>query len=814
MAVWISFPAFCKPNDLRIVKLLDYGWRFINKEVAGGEKPGLITSDWQTVEVPHDWAIAGPFNEENDAQIIQVMENGKQVMKKRLGSTGGLPHVGIGWYRRMLDVPSTWKGKTVSIEFDGAMSHAQVYLNGHYIGEWPYGYASFGFDLTDKIIFGKENLLAVRLENKPQSSRWYPGAGIYRNVRLVVTSPVHVKQWGTYLITPDIEQGKGTVNIETSLEGFQSVSQNIKLTTNVYNSNNKVVATVINLVEGNKIMQKLLVDRPQLWSVANPYQYRAESVVSINGKPVDRYETMFGFRYFKFTSNDGFSLNGEKMKLNGVCMHHDLGAIGAAINVSALKRQLTILKEMGCNAIRTSHNPPASELLELTDIMGFLVFNEAFDEWKIGKCTNGYNTLWDKWAEKDLVAFIHRDRNHPSVIAWSIGNEIKEQKQEDGASYCKFLVDICHHEDPTRPVTGGFQNREESIKNGMASVLDVVGWNYHPLQYQNIHKRFPAWAMIGSETSSALSSRGEYFFPAEFNVLNTKERKPYQCSSYDLDIRDPYYNSPPDLELAHQDSCPFIAGQFVWTGFDYLGEPSPFDNMWPSRSSYFGIVDLAGIPKDRYYMYQSQWSNKDVLHLLPHWNWEGMEGKPIPVHCYTSYQKAELFVNGKSMGIREKDPDHLYSKYRLIWNDVPYEPGELKVVALDSNSRPIKEIIIKTAGKPASIVLTPDRMSVSNSEKELAFVTVSIVDKNGVLCPRANNKITFSVTGAGKLRAADNGDPTCLESFIDPVRSAFNGKCLAIIQSVVNKGEIKLVAQSQGLESAEQVIKVVKKLIN
>ena len=788
----------------RIIQILDTNWKFINEEVVHGEQPELNTNSWQTVDVPHDWAIYGQFSEEIDLQVVKVVEDGERVAKRRSGRTGGLPHIGIGWYRKSLEIPVSWKGKRIFAEFDGAMSHAQVYLNGKFIGEWPYGYASFGFELTEKINIGGKNVLAVRLENKANSSRWYPGAGLYRNVRLIATNQVWVKQWGTYLTTPDIEKGKGNVKIETSIEGFKEGSNNVRLTTNIYNSANQLVTTVSNSVSGRQTIQQLVVAKPHLWSISDPYLYKAESVVEVDGRLTDRYETVFGFRFYKFTSNEGFFLNGKSMKLNGVCMHHDLGALGAAVNVSAIKRQLAMLQEMGCNAVRTSHNPPAPEMLQLCDEMGFLVIDEAFDEWKNAKCENGYNTLWDKWAEKDMVAFIHRDRNHPSVIMWSVGNEIREQSIKGGDAYCKFLVDICKREDPSRPTTAGFNKWTDAIDNGLAKLVDVQGWNYKPQFYKYIHEKFPTWSMYGSETASTVSSRGEYFFPAVAKVL--KERVPYHGSSYDMEY--PGWATSPDAEFAYQDSCSFMAGEFMWTGFDYLGEPSPFNDVWPSRSSYFGIIDLAGIPKDRYYIYQSKWSDKEVLHLLPHWNWEGMEGKNVPVHCYTSYKKAELFVNGKSMGIRTKKEAPLYEKYRLVWNEVPYQAGELKVVALDKNNKPVKEAVVRTAGKPVRIVLNADRNAVSNSGKELAFVTATVVDEKGVVCPRANNKIRFSVAGSGKLKAADNGDPTCLESFVDPERSAFNGKCVAIVQSAAPKGEMKLIASSPNLGKSEIVIQV------
>lgn len=794
-----------KSESLRTVLLLDKGWKFLNSEVSGGERQVLDTKAWQDIEIPHDWAIGGPFDEMNDVQLVKVIEDGESVASKRSGRTGGLPHVGIGWYRKTLNIPQNWKGKRIFVEFDGAMSHAKVFLNGTFIGEWPYGYASFGFDLTGKINFGNENLLAVRLENKPNSSRWYPGAGIYRNVRLVVTNPVHVKQWGTYITTPDLEAGNSTVKIITNLEGVPTGDKNIRLTTNILNSKNQVVGTVTTDALSTTVQQVQVKD-PVLWSVTNPYLYKAESIVTVNGKKTDKYETPFGFRYFKFTTDNGFFLNGKHMKLQGVCIHHDLGALGAAVNVSAIKQRLDMLKDMGCNAIRTSHNPPAPELLDLCDQMGFVVIDEAFDEWKNGKTENGYGTLWDKWAEKDLTALIHRDRNHPCIILWSVGNEIREQGIPDGSKYCQFLVDICRKEDPTRPTTAAFNNWDQAIKNGLAGVVDIPAWNYKPQKYGYIHENHPGWAMYASETASTVSSRGEYFFPATPKVL--KKREPYQASSYDIEY--PSWATSPDTEFAAQDTFTFMGGEFVWTGFDYLGEPTPFNDVWPSRSSYFGIIDLAGLPKDRFYLYQSKWSDKKVLHLLPHWNWEGMEGMPVPVHCYTNYNRAELFVNGISMGIREKNNANLYSKYRLVWDQVPYQPGELKVNALDKDNKILATEIIRTAGIPAKIILSSNEKSVSTAGKELVFVTATIVDNNGIPCPKANDRISFSVQGSGKFQAADNGDATCLESFADPVRSAFNGKCVAIFRPVSGSGEMTIIASSPELREAVIKVKVLK----
>lgn len=785
----------------RTTLLLDKDWKFINEEVSGAEEPATNTSGWETVSVPHDWAISGEFDKSIDVQETIVIEDGERKPRRRVGRTGALPHIGVGWYRKSLDIPVSYKNKRVHLEFDGAMSHAKVYLNGQFIGEWPYGYASFGFDITDAVDFGGENILAVRLENKPYSSRWYPGAGIYRDVRMVVTNPVFVKQWGTYVTTPEIQNGKGTVHHSTTLVNTSGKEKEVSVETEIFDANGTSVAIIsdeVTLQEEITFDQHLEVASPRLWSVETPILYAAVTKIYEDGKEVDAYKTPFGFRYFEFTNNDGFFLNGKRVQLKGVCLHHDLGPLGAAFNVSSLRHRLTLLQEMGCNAIRTSHNPMAPEMLDLADEMGFLVINEAFDEWKYPKTENGYNKLWDEWAEKDMVAFIHRDRNHPSVIAWSIGNEIREQNIDGGAKYCQFLVDICHREDPTRPTTAGFNKWQAAIENGFADIVDVVGWNYKPQHYNFIHGKFPDWKMYGSETASTVSSRGEYFFPAVERVHYTRE--PYHSNSFDMEF--PRWATSPDREFAAQDSFRFIAGEFVWTGIDYLGEPTPFNEEWPSRSSYFGIIDLCGIPKDRFYLYQSKWTDKEVLHLLPHWNWE--PGQKVSAHCYTSFDKGELFLNGKSLGVREKDPSSLYTTYRLVWDDITYEPGELKVVALDENNQPVKETVVKTAGEPAKIVLEADRTVIAADGKELAFVTVSVVDKDGILCPTADHLIDFSVTGEGIVKAVGNGDPTSLESFVESKRKAFNGKCMVLIQSSQEEGEIFLNATSKGL-SGEKI---------
>ena len=791
-----------RDNTQRIIIPLSKGWKFNKQDIDKDTLLPKTDTAWKTVTVPHDWAISGQFDPENDVIVHVSEENGEKKVTKWPGITGALPHVGKAWYLKNIEVPDSLKEKNIYVEFDGVMSRAQIYLNEEFVGEWPYGYASFHFNLTDFVKFGEENTLAVYVNNMPNSSRWYPGAGIYRNVRLVVTNKVYIPAWGTYVTTPDIQNGNGMVKINTRIVNSLDREINASLISNVVDEDGKVVAESIidqKLSPGeNQVTQKIKVLSPELWSPDQPVIYNMFTQVEMDGKLVDEYQTPFGFRYFKFDADHGFSLNGNLTKLKGVCLHHDLGPLGAAVNISAMRRQLDMLKEMGCNAIRTSHNPPSPELLYLADTLGFIVIDEVFDEWREGKIKNGYSTLFDQWAEKDLKALIHRDRNHPSIIMWSIGNEVIEQESAEGAEICRFLTEICHREDPTRPVTAGFNQLQAAIDNGLAEIVDVPGWNYKPQYYHEIHKEHPEWKMYGSETASTVSSRGEYFFPAQ--ECNHCIRESLHCSSYDLDF--PSWANTPDVEFAAQDDNPFMGGEFVWTGFDYLGEPTPYLEKWPARSSYFGIIDLAGIPKDRYYLYQSKWSNKDVLHILPHWNWEGKEGEIIPVHCYTSFDSAELFLNGKSKGIRRKDPEKLYERYRLIWENITYEPGELKVVSYGANGEVKMEDKVITAGSPAKIALKPDHDYVNFEENELAFVTVQILDNNEVLCPKADKKIDFSVEGAGKLKAIANGDPTSLDPFVDSSHTTFNGKCVVVLQPTSSPGKMILKANAEGLEKA------------
>jgi len=791
-------------SPVREVTLLEKDWSFIRRDVANGEAPLLKLTGWEEVRVPHDWAITEEFDLNIDVQTIRVIEDGERKAKLRTGRTGALPWIGVGWYRKVLPVDASDFGKRLFIEFDGAMSNAKVYLNGVFIGEWPYGYTSFSFEITDQINYEGDNILAVRLENRPESSRWYPGAGLYRNVRLVKTAPVRIAHWGTYITTPEITTKKAVLSIETEVDLLLDTPAELKLITEIFNPDGEKAGSVTSIRKSHEDLtfsQTVHIKKPQLWDIVNPLRYHAKSSLYQEGRLIDTYSTEFGIRSMTFDKDHGFFLNGEHVKLQGVCLHHDLGPLGAAVNHRATERQLELIKEMGSNSIRTAHNPSSPELLRICDSLGLLVIVEAFDEWKRAKNINGYGIHFEQWAEKDLTAMIRRDRNHPSVMMWSIGNEIREQARPDGFEVAQYLNDICHRIDPTRPVTAGFNDHVRAIKNGLADVVDVVGFNYKPYDYVNQHKEHPDRIIYGSETASTVSSRGVYKFPAV--ETSGAWHHDYQASSYDLDY--PGRTTTPDTEFEQQDDCDFILGEYVWTGFDYLGEPTPYNPGTPARSSYFGIVDLAGLKKDRFYLYQSKWSDEPVLHLLPHWNWQDRLGQNVPVFCYTNYPKAELFVNGVSAGIRQKDTSEKYARYRMMWNDVVYEPGELKVVAYNENDEVQAEQIIKTAGTPYSMKLSADREEIRSGGHDLSFVTIEIVDKDGNLCPRADNLLFFNVSGAGKLKAVCNGSPIDHSSFSSNYMRAFSGKIVAIIESGEEPGEIALKVTG-GLLRAETLI--------
>ena len=711
------------------------------------------------------------------------------------GRTGALPYIGVGWYRTTFTVP---QGRRALLVFDGAMSRPCVYVNGREAGRWAYGYTPFYIDVTPYLTDG-ENHLAVRLENLPESSRWYPGAGLYRPVRLVITGDVSVRMWGTRVTTPVVTAENALVQVDAEIENADG--HDLDISTVIYDATGNPVARseAQELFFDGTTTARLTITSPRLWSPESPELYTAVVSISEYGELLDEYTTRFGVRTIEYLPEKGFLLNGVPRKFKGVCLHHDLGPLGAAVNKAALRRQLLIMKEMGCDAIRTAHNIPAPWQMELCDEIGLMVMAESFDEWAIAKCKNGYNLFFDEWAEKDLVNLIRCHRNHPSIVMWSIGNEVNEQSRTGGGKVAKFLQDICHREDPTRPVTVGMDRPDHAMKNQFAAVLDIPGLNYRLHRYVDSYKQMPQRMILGSETASTISSRGVYKFPVE--PTKGAMYDDAQCSSYDLDACS--WSNLPDDDWAFQDDKPWVIGEFVWTGFDYLGEPTPYDDIWPSRSSYFGICDLAGLPKDRYYLYRSRWNTQSpTLHLLPHWNWEGREGEVTPVYCYTSYPSAELFVNGKSQGRRTKDPSQPYDRYRLRWNDVVYEPGVVKVVAYDEKGRAVAEKEMRTAGRPHHLTLMPDRTELMANGKDLAFVTVQAVDEAGNPCPLADNALTFEVTGAGSYRAACNGDATSTELFHLPTMKLFNGQLVVIVRTQEQPGDITLTVSGKGLEPA------------
>jgi beta-galactosidase len=689
------------------------------------------------------------------------------------------------------------------------MSRSTVYCNGEKVGGWLYGYTSFALDITSQIRPGETNIIAVHVNNMEKTSRWYPGAGIYRNVRLVELSPTHIDHWGVSITTPTLTDAEGVATIKTTVTS-SGTKQAVTLKTTVIDPEGEEVATTESthdVDDTSTFEHNLEIRSPHRWSLEDPAQYKAVSEVIVNGKTVDRLETRFGFRTLRFDDRHGFFLNDQPVKMKGVCMHHDLGPLGAAVNREALRRQLTLLKEMGCNAIRTSHNPPDPQLPELASEMGILIIDEIHDEWKYPGMENGPHNYWDEWAKKDMRALVRRDRNEPSVIMWSIGNEICEQGKPDGGEIAQILIDVCKEEDPTRPTTAGL-NGAVGETNTVASRLDIPGWNYKPQLYGRAHVLYPGKPMYGSETASTVSSRGEYYFPA-VDEIHLK-RDTLQVNSYDLSY--PGWATSPDIEFHAQDTCPFIMGEFVWTGFDYLGEPTPYTEEWPSRSSYFGILDLGGLPKDRFYLYQSQWSDKPALHLLPHWTWPGHEGKPVPVHCYTSFNRVELFLNGKSMGKKSHYYQHkvLESNYRFVWNDVPYEPGELKVVAYNREGV-AGEYSVFTAGEPNTLELVSDRPTIRPDGDDMAFVTVKVVDKNGVLCPRADHSISYEIEGPAEIVGLCNGDATSVESFKGTQMKVFNGMAVVYLRSVDGEnGEITLKAKAEGLSATAVTLQTVK----
>lgn len=793
---------FCLALNLHAQRseyLLEKGWKFTKGEVSNAEMPAFNDAKWETVDIPHDWAIFGPFDKNNDLQNVAVTQNFETQASLKTGRTGGLPYVGIGWYRTTFH---STPGKQTTLIFDGAMSEARVFVNGKEACFWPCGYNSFYCDVTSLVNEdGKNNTLAVRLENRPQSSRWYPGAGLYRNVHVVTTEKIHVPVWGTQITTPYVKDEYASVCLRTTI--LNAGKTELTVVTDIMDADGQVVSTKTNkgvINHGQPFTQNFIVERPKLWSPETPVLYKAVSKIYSGDTLLDTYSTRFGIRTIEYIADKGFYLNGKRRKFQGVCNHHDLGPLGAAINVAALRHQLTLLKEMGCDAIRTSHNMPAPELVELCDEMGFMMMLEPFDEWDIAKCDNGYHRFFNEWAEKDMVNMLRQYRNNPCVVMWSIGNEVPTQWSPEGYKVAKFLQDICHREDPTRPVTCGMDQVKSVLANGFAAMLDIPGLNYRAHLYDEAYERLPQNIILGSETSSTVSSRGVYKFPVERKAGAMYDD--HQSSSYDLEYCN--WSNIPDIDFARAEDHEWTIGQFVWTGFDYLGEPSPYDtNAWPNHSSMFGIIDLASIPKDRYYLYRSVWNKEaETLHILPHWNWEGRKGEKTPVFVYTNYPSAELFINGKSYGRQTKHKNGtVENRYRLMWHDAVYQPGEVRVVAYDEQGNPVAEKTVRTAGKPHHIELVTDRSSLQADGKDLAYVTLRIVDKDGNLCPNDGRLVSFKVKGAGKYRASANGDPTCLDLFHKPEMHAFGGMLTVIVQSGEKTGEIELQATAKGIKT-------------
>ena len=777
----------------RKVITLKENWKFQKGTIENAQNITFDDAKWQKVSVPHDWAIYGPFDKEIDKQNVAITQNGENIPTEKTGRTGSLPHIGTAWYRNEFNLSAVETSKKIMLLFEGAMSEPEVFINGKKVGEWKYGYSYFYFDISENIIEGK-NTIAVKLTNKEFASRWYPGAGLYRNVRIIIKNQESIAQWGTFITTPFVTDSLAKINIKTTINSNKGFVK-----TTIFDAEGKALTSQeSSTVFGHEFEQNIPLENPTLWSPENPYLYTAKTEYLVNNKLSDEITTRFGVRKIEFTREKGFLLNGEITKFKGVCLHHDLGPLGTAINKAALKRQMIILKDMGVNAIRSSHNMPSFEQLELADEMGFLFLAESFDEWKKPKVENGYNRFFDEYAEKDIVNLVQATRNHPSIVMWSSGNEVPDQWGTEGVKRAKWLQDIFHREDPTRPVTVGMDQVKAVMESGFGAIMDIPGLNYRVHLYEEAYEKFPQGFILGSETASTVSSRGIYKFPVEKGSM--KQYDDFQSSSYDLEYCS--WSNLPEDDFMLQDDNPWVIGEFVWTGFDYLGEPTPYDEKWPSRSSYFGMIDLAGIPKDRYFLYRSRWNTKaETLHILPHWNWEGRQGEKTPVFVYTNYESAELFVNGKSQGIQNKIKNgNPQERYRLLWNDVIYESGIVKVVAFDKNGKAVAEKEVKTAGKPHKIVLEADRKTIKSNGEDLSFVTVSVVDKNGIPCPTATNQLQFEVTGEGTFRAACNGDATSLELFHLPTMKLFSGKLVVLVKSTKEVGKMELKVSGKGLK--------------
>jgi beta-galactosidase len=790
LAVAILFTTITFGQGLTIADF-DSNWHFHLGDVKGAELTGFNDANWRNLSLPHDWSIEGKFSKDNPAT-----------------PEGGALPGGIGWYRKTFIEPASAKNKLVYIDFDGVYQKSTVWVNGHKLGFRPNGYISFRYELTPYLHFGAKNTIVVKVDNSVQpNSRWYSGSGIYRNVWLVTTAKAAVDHWGTYVTTPQVNAQSATVDFKVKVKNFEG-GLPVTIKNTIYDTAGKPVAESAYIVPQGSLKdtviesgQQLIVKSPVLWSVDHPYLYHVSTKVFVNNTLTDDYTTPLGIRYFNFDADKGFSLNGKPMKILGVCDHHDLGSLGSALNKRALERQLQILKAMGCNGIRTSHNPPAPELLDLCDKMGFIVMDEAFDCWEVGKVDFDYHLYFKEWHKRDLVDQILRDRNHPSVIIWSIGNEIPQQGDTSALRIAPELAAIVHSLDITRPITTANDRPDTSNKIIKSGAIDLVGYNYHEYSYADFHKRYPGRKFIATETTSGLETRGYYDMPSDSiriwpsNFGKFVGNADNTVSAYD-NVRPPWGSThEATWKVKKYD---FLSGFFIWTGFDYLGEPTPYS--WPSRSSYFGIVDLAGFPKDIYYMYQSEWTNKPVLHIFPHWNWP--LGKTVDVWAfYNNADEVELYLNGKSVGIRKKTGDDLHVMWRL-----KFEPGTLKAVSR-KDGKVVLTQEIHTAGKPAKIELSADRSTINADGHDLSFITVKVLDKDGNVVPDADNLVNFKLNGNAFIASVDNGDPVSHDSFKVPYRKAFHGLALAIVQSKGKPGDINFTATSAGLQSASLVIK-------
>ena len=799
----LAVAALANSQPRRVINLTD-GWQFSRDN-----------NHWESVSVPHDWAIAGPFDKKWDLQYVAIEQNGETEKSEKSGRSGALPWIGQGFYRTTVTIPDGYSRATLMI--DGAMSNARVKVGGKQLAYWPYGYNAFNVDIPVSQT-GNTFDIEVSLDNVEESSRWYPGGGIYRPVRLLLTGDNHFPVWQTYIRTLTASTEKAIVEVVAKAQGEKGNTIAV-----LRDHDGRVVAEASEDGVNDAVLQ-LTVANPRLWSPESPYLYTLTLSRLVGGKKVDEESHKVGIRTISVSKDGGFRLNGVSRKIKGVCLHHDLGPLGAAENKAAVIRQIKMMKAMGCDAIRTAHNMPSTLQMEVCDSLGMMVMAESFDMWIYPKCKNGYAKFFKEWADRDIENLVLHHRNHPSIVMWSIGNEIPEQSSKEGVEISRHLQSLCHRLDPSRPVTQGMDRAEAALKSGFAQVMDVPGFNYRVHKYEKNIAQLPQGFLLGSETASTVSSRGVYKFPVV--VSDNAVYDDGQCSSYDTEYCS--WSNLPDDDWRCQDDYPWVIGEFVWTGYDYLGEPTPYDTYWPSRSSYFGICDLAGLPKDRYYLYRSRWNTAaHTIHLLPHWTWPGREGELTPVYCYTDAPEAELFVNGKSQGRISKRQDSRLDRYRLRWNDVTYQPGELRVVAYNADGSVMGEQKVLTAGKPVALrmdvecpssdhttfkadgatlkadgatlkadgaTLKADGATLKADGADLAFITVSLEDANGTFCPTLSDDITIEVTGEGVFEAACNGDATSLQSMRQPTMKLFSGKAVFVVRSTTQSGTIQVTA--------------------